>query len=155
MSILDISNTALIRIIGHPLATSNYRDFTVDINSADRGQKEKGKIENYEYNSNSQKILVNIFQKVKLLAKYPLRVSSKALRQATKAVFGLPAPKAIFKLTSKLLPEIFSVSELASSRGQGIRTKKGVDLRPVLDQHRVQILKGISNVFVLSILINN
>ena len=105
------------------------------------------KIENFEYKGSSQKILVNIFQKVKLLAKYPLRVSSKALRQATKAVFGLPVQKATFKLTSKLLPEIFTVSELASSRGQGLRTKKGVDLRPVLDQHRVQIQKGIPNVF--------
>ena len=38
--------------------------------------------------------------------------------------------------------EVFTVEELAASRGQGLRLKKEADLRPVLDSNRLQVLKG-------------
>ena len=45
-----------------------------------------------------------------------------------------------FTLACKLLPVVFSLEELAQSRGQGIKTKDG-DLRQVLDQVKMNVVK--------------
>ena len=86
---------------------------------------------------------------MRLLSSSTIKVDAKILRQATKVALGLPLKKATLQLTSKILMEIFTVEELAASRGQGLRLKKEADLRPVLDSNRLQVLKG----FYLHILI--
>lgn len=78
----------------------------------------------------------------KLLASHSLSVRREALRKAKEAAKKAHPSKMAFTMTAKLLPAIFSWEELASSRGQGLKSKEG-DTRPVLDVSKMTILKGI------------
>ena len=77
------------------------------------------------------------------MSKYEVTVGVRSLRLATKAAAMTPPNKAGFKLACKLLPELFTTQELASSKGQGLRNRKEEDLRPALDQHKMQVLRGM------------
>jgi hypothetical protein len=83
------------------------------------------------------------------LTKYDVKVNAKTLKQATKAALGLPNSTATFKLTAKVLTELFTPEELAASRGQGLQMKKETDFCPALDSHSLQILKGFENCIYL------
>lgn len=76
----------------------------------------------------------------KLLASYSLSVRREALRKAKEAAKKGNPSKMGFTMTAKLLPAIFTWEELASSRGQGLKSKEG-DTRPVLDVSKMTILK--------------
>ncbi|XP_061163038.1 mucin-5AC-like [Saccostrea echinata] len=79
-------------------------------------------------------------QMTKLLAHHSLKVRRESLRKAKDAAKKAHPTKMAFTMTAKLLPAIFSWEELASSRGQGIKSKEG-DLRPVLDNSKMDVLK--------------
>ncbi|XP_065924464.1 uncharacterized protein [Magallana gigas] len=53
--------------------------------------------------------------------------------------------KAAFTLTSKLATLVFSIEELAQSRGQGLRKAKKGDVRPVLNSTKIEVLKEYVN----------
>eukprot|EP00105_Crassostrea_gigas_P004369 XP_011417565.1 PREDICTED: uncharacterized protein LOC105321076 isoform X2 [Crassostrea gigas] len=76
----------------------------------------------------------------KLLASYSLSVRRESLRKAKEAAKKGNPSKMGFTMTAKLLPAIFTWEELASSRGQGLKSKEG-DTRPVLDVSKMTILK--------------
>ncbi|XP_060581131.1 uncharacterized protein LOC132737800 isoform X2 [Ruditapes philippinarum] len=78
--------------------------------------------------------------KVRLLAKYDVKVNHRLLRKATRAASNASIEKAGYKLASKLICLLFSEQELAVSCGQGMRVKKG-DVRPSLDSERLEVLR--------------
>lgn len=69
-------------------------------------------------------------------------VNRGKLRKATTSASQWKGDKAAFTLTSKLVTLVFSIEELAQSRGQGLREAKKGDIRPVLNCSKVEVLKG-------------
>nr|XP_034329354.1 uncharacterized protein LOC117690139 isoform X1 [Crassostrea gigas] len=92
----------------------------------------------------------------KLLETSDIMVNRGKLRKATssasqcvggKAAFTSQCVggKAAFTLTSKLAILVFSIEELAQSRGQGLRKAKKGDVRPVLNSTKIEVLKEYVN----------
>lgn len=69
-------------------------------------------------------------------------VNRGKLRKATSSASQCVGGKAAFTLTSKLATLVFSIEELAQSRGQGLRKAKKGDVRPVLNSTKIEVLKG-------------
>lgn len=69
-------------------------------------------------------------------------VNRGKLRKATSSASQCVGGKAAFTLTSKLAILVFSIEELAQSRGQGLRKAKKGDVRPVLNSTKIEVLKG-------------
>lgn len=76
-----------------------------------------------------------------LLKSHPgVSIRSEALRQAIK--LAKKSGKPGYTLCYNLLPGVFTVEEIASSRGQGLTKPKAGDLRKPLDKERVAAIKG-------------
>lgn len=69
------------------------------------------------------------------------------LWKATTSASQCEGDKAAFTLTSKLATLVFSIEELAQSRGQGLREAKKGDIRPVLNCTKIEVLKGKDYIF--------
>ncbi|XP_053383992.1 uncharacterized protein LOC128550061 [Mercenaria mercenaria] len=74
--------------------------------------------------------------KVALLKQYPnVKVDAKQLRAAKKAAVNIGGDKASYKLSSKIVKQLFTTQELANSRGLGLRGKKDTsNVRLPLDE---------------------
>ena len=81
------------------------------------------------------------FFQVKLIDTSDIFVDRKLKRKAVEAAKKKPT-KAAYILMYKLLDRVFSIEELASSRGQGIGRTSTDDVRPVLDKNKMDALKG-------------
>ena len=77
-----------------------------------------------------------------LLKKYPeVFVKPEKLTQSITA--ANKSAKPAYTLCFKLILGVFSVEELANSRGQGLIKVKEGDYRPVLNQNKCAAIKGI------------
>lgn len=81
-------------------------------------------------------------QNCKLLETSDIMVNRGKLRKATSSASQCVGGKAAFTLTSKLATLVFSIEELAQSRGQGLRKAEKGDVRPVLNSTKIEVLKG-------------
>lgn len=66
-------------------------------------------------------------------------VNRGKLRKATSSASQCEGSKVAFTLTSKLATLVFSIEELAQSRGQRLREAKKGDLRPVFNSTKMEV----------------
>lgn len=72
---------------------------------------------------------------------YPdVKIQSKILTSAVASARKSSRPG--YSLSYALIPGVFTVQELASSRGQGLTKPKEGDLRPVLAKDKCDAVKG-------------
>lgn len=76
-----------------------------------------------------------------LLKNHPgVSIRSEVLRQAIK--LAKKSGKPGYTLCYNLLPGVFTLEEIATSRGQGLTKPKAGDLRKPLEKERVAAIKG-------------
>ncbi|KAK3086833.1 hypothetical protein FSP39_024230 [Pinctada imbricata] len=79
------------------------------------------------------------YQYVKLMEKSEVTVEKIALKKAISLAKKSQNPG--YALCRKILPLLFTIEEMARSRGQGIMKAKEGDFRPALDTEKIQTLK--------------